>query len=159
MSLNREEMLALLSDNTEGDISAEDLRNIITGVMTLTDDNVGTFDFEIINDVQISSTTFENIAELDKPQRNAGVYQITVLLVYSYSSTQRKASFRWKLNDLSWVDFQLETKDAGNTETFFYSTPFTFSGGEIDLKIEGKCGRSSDSLEILNGNITIERKK
>lgn len=37
-TLTRDQMLALLPDNTTGDISAEDMRNIIAGVMTLEED-------------------------------------------------------------------------------------------------------------------------
>lgn len=40
MAITRTQMLALLADNTAGDISAQDMRDIITGVLTIEDDYV-----------------------------------------------------------------------------------------------------------------------
>lgn len=157
-TLTRAQMLALLADNTSGDISAKDLRDIITGVATLADDTP-TYDYKKVTDFITTSDTYVSLAELITPTREAGTYEIKISTTFTYNSISKSAYFRWSIDGgTNWEEFSVEPKDFTDKKAMSYSFPYPYLGGVMDIKLECKCEASSDTLDVLFANIVFERK-
>ena len=108
----------------------------------------------------VSSDTFQQIAELTVPNRDAGTYQITFTTTFNYDTVQRSAIFRWSLDGGSnWKTISRELKDKTNDEIISYSFPKLLTAGAIDFKMEARCEGGSDTLTIDFAHIILERKK
>ena len=180
MALTKAQMLALLADNTSGDISAQDMRDIISGVVTIEDEGVNiptipvneawiasrTYDFKSTgisdggNPIIIQATAYADLATLVTPARDAGVYEIKFSTTFSYDSTSRSAYFQWSLDGgTAWEEFRIEPKDVTDVKALDYSFPFNHTGGVMNIQLQGRCENASDTLEVRFANIVFERKR
>jgi len=185
MSLTRAQMAALLPDNTAGDISAQDMRDIVNSCLTLLEegqavaDNTSaieaieavmaskTYDFDIAgiqdtgNPVIIKSSSYVTVTEIDLAEaRDIGDYELKINNSFQYNTTGRSAYFQFSSDGgTSYQPFsRKEPKDATDLLKASLDIPVRWNGGNPHFIIQAKCENSSDTLTINYASIVFERK-
>jgi len=155
-------MEALLNDNTTGDISAQDMRDIVNSCLTLSEEGSrlrGTYDYEKVKDQVTTSATYAPLASMVTPDRIAGTYEIKISATFTYDTITKSAYFRWSIDGgTNWEEFNVEPKDTTDKKALDYSFPMEHLGGAKDIRLEYKCEADGNTLTVLFANLVFEQK-
>ena len=102
-----------------------------------------------INDIP---DTWTQVLTLNMAGVKAGVYQLSISILYTYSSTSSSAELRLTLNGAVY-NFTREPKDSSDTEVGQIILPVNMTGGgDINVLIEAQKESGGPTFNILEGN-------
>ena len=120
---------------------------------------VPSYDYIQGNSITVTGATYEQIARLTTPSREAGIYKMSQSMMYSLNSTATSAYFRYSTNGGgTWNEIRREPKDNTDVLPSTYTTTIVHPGGVFELVIQAKKENALDILTVLSIDATFERK-
>jgi hypothetical protein len=149
--------LDLLSDETKTDTEANK-----TSITALEDKAlfIPSYDFVNNKDIVIADDIYEEIASLHLTNKEAGIYEINMSIIFSLDSAIHSAYFKSSVdNGSTYTEIRQEPKDS--TDKLIKSNTIVYtqaSAGPIDIIIQSKKENTSDVLTVYSITAIVERK-
>ena len=100
--------------------------------------DIVTYDTIKVLDTLNIPETYQNIAELATPGREAGKYLVGFSLTWSLASTNKSVYIQFRLNDSDWTELRSEPKDLTNSVPVYYAFPKDLLGGVMTLDFQAR---------------------
>jgi len=119
-----------------------------------------TIDKEVIStdiDVVSFSPDWQNLITLDT-DRDAGVYEVNIAMVWNYDSTNKSGKFRWSVDGGStWLETSEEPKDKTDLRPFSVTFPVDHSGGVRQIILD--AARENDTHTMTMKYVAVSYKR
>lgn len=117
-----------------------------------------TYDFTKDRDILNISEVYTEVARLDVPYREVGVYEFKLSFTFNFTSINTSAFYRWRFNGGTWQEFSSEQKDKTDNEAVDYFYPVEWTGGKLLVEVQMKKETANGTLNLYFHDIIWERK-
>jgi len=107
-----------------------------------------TYDYVKAQAIVVVDATWQNIATLVTPEREADVYEIGMALTYTFDLANESAMLRFRVNGSGWTTFIREPKDKTDAQALVYLYPKSHTGGTMTIEFEASKESSSGTFNI-----------
>ena len=134
------------------------LSSLETDVETL--QGFHSFNYETVSNRNVVGDTYEDIINATYANLAAGIYTLTLSMVFSLNNTNTSSFFRFSIDGGSnWLEMRKEVKDITDLEIVSYTKPVVHGGGNFTLIVQSKKENASDVLNIAEMSSIFERKQ
>ena len=136
-----------------------EIDNVKTRVTALEATPVMSYDYSKVIDFTVADDTYEIIASVATPPRDAGTYEFKFSGTYILDSITSSAYLRFSIDGgTSWTEARREPKDKTDANTFYYAFPKEIVAGNINVIVEVRKEVASDVLVYQFFDIIVDRK-
>lgn len=119
-----------------------------------------TFNYEYADPVASVGETYEEVARLTTPSREAGVYLYCLSMRYTYDHSSSSAYFRFSVDGGStWTEMVKEPADTTDAIFVTYNIPVVATTQRVhEVIVEAHKSAAAPTLSIEEMTLCIERK-
>jgi len=112
-----------------------------------------------VSGVSTTSSAYTPINSLTVSNAAPGTYEITLSMLFSYSTITRSAFFRFSRDGgVSWKEIRQESKDLTDNIASTYVTTAVHTTGDLGIQVEYRTEADADILNVATMDIIIDRK-
>ena len=120
---------------------------------------VNNYQVSQVSGISTTSSAYSSANSLTVSNAVPGTYEITLSMLFSYSSITRSAFFRFSSDGgVSWREVRQESKDLTDNIASTYVTTAVHTTGDLGIQVEYRAEADADILNVAAMDIIIDRK-
>ena len=116
-----------------------------------------TYDYIINLDILNIPETYTNIVSITTPNREAGVYEMTMSVIYNFDQNNKKLYMRRKFNGGDWLEFANPAVDTIHNQSKTIMNVIEHAGGTASCEVEMRKEDGSGIFNVARISLSFKR--